>query len=71
MKLVNCKIINKSNNPLPTYQTEGASAVDLFANLKQPILLKPKERKINKNWNLHLNSTWDLRPRLGPEVVWQ
>ena len=43
MKLVNCKIINKSNNPLPNYQTDGASAVDLFANLKQPILLNQKK----------------------------
>ncbi len=46
MKLINCEIINKSNNPLPKYQTEGASAVDLFANLNQPIKLKSKEIKL-------------------------
>lgn len=46
MKLINCKIINKSNNPLPNYQTEGASAVDLFADLNEPIILKSKERKL-------------------------
>ena len=68
MKLVNCKIINKSNNPLPTYQTEGASAVDLFANLKQPILLKPKERKLIKTGiyiSIPLGFEAQVRPRSG------
>ena len=46
MNLINCKIINKSKNPLPKYQTEGASAVDLFACLNKKTVLKPKERKI-------------------------
>tara|TARA_B100000965_G_scaffold349635_1_gene322902 strand:+ start:200 stop:637 length:438 start_codon:yes stop_codon:yes gene_type:complete len=48
MKLISCKIINKSNNPLPKYQTEGASAVDLFADLNESIILKSKERKLIK-----------------------
>jgi len=46
MNFINCKIINKSNNPLPKYQTEGASAVDLFADLTESIILKSKERKL-------------------------
>ena len=44
MNKVNCKIINKSNNPLPTYQSEGAAAVDLTAFLKEDKILKPLER---------------------------
>ena len=46
MNLINCKIINKSKNPLPKYQTEGASAVDLFACLNETMVLKAKERKV-------------------------
>ncbi len=46
MNFINCKIINKSKNPLPKYQTEGASAVDLFANLNESIILKSKEIKL-------------------------
>jgi len=46
MNCINCKIINKSKNPLPKYQTEGASAVDLFANLNESIILKSKEIKL-------------------------
>ena len=38
MNKVNCKIINKSNNPLPNYQSEGAAAVDLTAFLKEDII---------------------------------
>tara|TARA_B100001758_G_C18276558_1_gene539281 strand:- start:54 stop:491 length:438 start_codon:yes stop_codon:yes gene_type:complete len=46
MNFIDCKIINKSNNPLPKHQTEGASAVDLFAYLNESIILKSKERKL-------------------------
>ena len=46
MNQASCKIINKSKNPLPKYQTGGASAVDLYADLPTPFILKPNERKI-------------------------
>lgn len=46
MNKVNCKIINKSNNPLPNYQSEGAAAVDLTAFLKEDVILKPLERAL-------------------------
>ena len=38
----NChiKIINKSNFPLPKYQTEGAAGVDIHANILDPLLIK-------------------------------
>lgn len=38
------KIYNESNNPIPKYQTKGASGVDLYANLSESIELKSLER---------------------------
>lgn len=32
-------IVNKSNNPLPAYETDGASGMDLRANLETPVTL--------------------------------
>ena len=40
------KIINKSNHPLPSYQTAGSAGMDLRAYLAEPITLKPLERKL-------------------------
>ncbi len=39
-------IVNDSNHPLPKYQSEGASGLDLRANLKQPVTLDPMERTL-------------------------
>lgn len=38
----NChiQIINKSNFPLPKYQTRGAAGVDIHANILDPLLIK-------------------------------
>lgn len=40
------KVINKSNNPLPKYATEGSAGLDVHAFLEEPIVIKPLERKI-------------------------
>ncbi len=40
------QIINKSRHPLPHYATEQSAGMDLRANLDNPIILKPMERKI-------------------------
>ena len=40
------QIINKSPHPLPTYQTDGASGMDIRAWLPEPIILQPMERKL-------------------------
>lgn len=40
------KVINKSNNPLPQYATEGSAGLDVHAFLEEPIVLKPLERRI-------------------------
>ena len=37
------KIINKSNNPIPKYQTSGSAGLDLYAFLDKSITLKKNE----------------------------
>jgi dUTP pyrophosphatase len=44
--MLDVSIINKSNNPLPAYQTKQAAGVDLCAFLEEEIVLKPMERKL-------------------------
>ena len=38
------KIINKSEHPLPSYQTEGSAGMDIFASVKNNIIINPLER---------------------------
>ena len=40
------KIVNSSGNPLPDYSTSSSAGMDLRANLKQAVSLKPLERKL-------------------------
>lgn len=40
------KIVNKSNNPLPAYSTMMSAGMDLRANLDEPVILRPLERKL-------------------------
>jgi len=40
------KIVNKSNHPLPEYETSGSAGMDLRANLKKSVKLKPLERAL-------------------------
>ena len=41
------KRVNGANDlPLPMYATEGASGMDVVANIKEAIVLKPGERKL-------------------------
>jgi dUTP pyrophosphatase len=44
MNQVTIKIINRSGNPLPRYETTGSAGMDLCAFLEQAIVLKPLER---------------------------
>ncbi|HYQ59035.1 MAG TPA: dUTP diphosphatase [Draconibacterium sp.] len=40
------KIVNKSGNELPAYSTMFSAGMDLRANLDEPVILKPLERKL-------------------------
>jgi len=39
-------IVNKSKHPMPQYATEHSAGMDLRANLSEPVVLQPLERKI-------------------------
>jgi len=43
---MNIQIINKSNYPLPSYETQLSAGMDLRANINEAITLAPLERKI-------------------------
>lgn len=61
-------IINKSNNPLPAYETSGSAGMDIRAFVESEISLKPFERKlIPTGLFLELPEGYEaqLRPRSG------
>jgi dUTP pyrophosphatase len=65
---MNIKIINRSRNTLPGYETQYAAGMDLRAELAAPVLLKPLERKlIPTGLFLELPQGYEaqIRPRSG------
>lgn len=48
ISVINVKVVNKSNNPLPKYSTLGSAGMDLMAWIEDgsTIVLKPGERKL-------------------------
>ncbi|MBP6971178.1 MAG: dUTP diphosphatase, partial [Bacteroidaceae bacterium] len=40
------RIINRSHHQLPEYATPSSAGMDLRANLEEPIVLKPFERRL-------------------------
>lgn len=62
------KIINKSQHPLPKYQTALSAGMDLYANLEDTLTLKSLERKlIPTGLFLELPEGYEaqVRPRSG------
>lgn len=62
------KFINKSDNPDPVYAHVGDSGFDIRASIKEPILLKPLERKListGLSFELAPNTELQIRPRSG------
>lgn len=62
------KIINKSENPLPQYETEGAAGMDLRADIAAPITLGPLERALVPTGlclELPVGYEAQVRPRSG------
>lgn len=43
---LNINVINKSRHNMPAYATEQAAGMDLRANIKEPIVLKPLQRTL-------------------------
>jgi dUTP pyrophosphatase len=66
--VLSIKIINKSDNPLPEYQTNSSAGVDLRAFLDEPVQLAPSERALIPTGlfiELPKNYEAQIRPRSG------
>ena len=62
------KIVNKSKNRLPRYGTAQSAGMDLCADLSEPVLLRPLERKIiPTGLYIQLSDGYEaqVRPRSG------
>lgn len=62
------KIVNKSNNPLPAYETSGSAGMDLRAFLEGDVVLGPLDRKLIPTGlyiELPVGYEAQLRPRSG------
>ena len=62
------KIINKSKNELPKYETLLSAGMDLRANLEESIVIKPFQRLVVKTGlfiSLHQGYEAQIRPRSG------
>ena len=40
------EVVNRGHQPLPTYATEQSAGMDLRANLSEPVVLHPMERRL-------------------------
>ncbi len=68
MQHIAINILNKSNNELQAYATTGAAGMDIRANLEQPVLLQPLERKLISTGlfiELPIGFEAQIRPRSG------
>ena len=66
--MINLSVINKSNNPLPKYQTKQSAGVDLCAFLSSDFVLKPNDRRlIGTGLHIALPDGYEgqIRPRSG------
>jgi dUTP pyrophosphatase len=62
------RIINKSSNELPSYQTEASAGMDLRAELEEPVQLAPLERAVigtGLYMELPVGFEAQVRPRSG------
>lgn len=62
------KIVNKSKHDLPAYETPASAGMDLRANLDEPVILRPLERKLIPTGlyiELPLGFEAQIRPRSG------
>lgn len=66
--LMEIKIVNKSNNPLPAYETIHSAGMDMRAYLHEPLLIEPLKRAlIPTGIFLELPEGYEaqIRPRSG------
>lgn len=66
--MIKVKLINKSNNQNPSYETTGSAGVDLRAFTGEDIVIKPMERKmIHTGLYMQIPEGYEgsVRPRSG------
>ncbi len=62
------KIVNRSANPLPVYQTMHAAGMDLMSSLSEPLILQPMQRAlVGTGLYMELPAGYEaqIRPRSG------
>lgn len=62
------KIINKSQNPLPKYESKAAAGMDIRTSIDTPVTLRPLERKLfSTGLFIELPEGYEaqIRPRSG------
>lgn len=62
------KIINKSQNPLPKYESAQAAGMDIRTSISEPVTLQPLERKLLPTGlylELPVGYEAQIRPRSG------
>ena len=62
------KVINKSQYPLPEYETRSSAGLDVRANIEAPITLAPMERTLVKTglfMEIPVGYECQVRPRSG------
>lgn len=62
------KVINKSQHPLPAYETIASAGLDVRANIDAPITLEPMERVLVKTGlflEIPVGFECQVRPRSG------
>ncbi len=62
------RVVNKSSNDLPGYQTEYSAGMDLRANIEDDIIIKPLERvMVPTGLSIELPESYEaqIRPRSG------
>ncbi|MGK7393348.1 MAG: dUTP diphosphatase [Candidatus Cyclobacteriaceae bacterium M3_2C_046] len=62
------KVINQSKHHLPSYQSDHAAGLDIYANLEEEVLLKPLQRSLIPTGlflELPVGFEAQIRPRSG------
>lgn len=66
--MIQVKIINKSNNPLPKYESQQAAGMDIRCSISEPITLQPLQRHLFPTGlyiELPVGYEAQIRPRSG------
>jgi len=71
MQMIPVNIINHSNNPLPSYATDGSAGMDIRASLETTVVMQPLERQlIPTGLHIELPEGYEaqIRPRSGMAI---